>query len=115
TDAASRTTSADAQRPPRTGTTSVTTGFPAVTVPVLSSTTVRTSPARCSAAPPLMRRPDCAARPVATITAVGTASPIAQGHAITNTAIAAAKARTPAVTPPSGASSATNQTTKVTI
>ena len=88
---------------------SVTAGRPSVTVPVLSSTTVVTSPARCSASPPLKSTPSSAPFPVATMTAVGTASPMAQGQAIISTATAAALART------SAASVATRyQTTKVT-
>ena len=86
----------------------MTAGRPSVTVPVLSSTTAVTSPARWSASPPLMRMPRSAPRPVATMTAVGTASPMAHGQAMMSTATAAAKART------AGAwSAATNQTTKV--
>ena len=76
-------------------------------VPVLSSTTVVTSPARWSASPPLIRMPSSAPRPVATITAVGTASPMAQGQAMISTATAAAKART------AGAVRQQYQTTKV--
>ena len=88
---------------------SVTTGFPSVTVPVLSSTTVVMSPARCKASPPLMSTPISAPLPLATMTAVGTASPMAHGQAMMSTATAAAKART------SGASStATYHTPKVT-
>ena len=76
------------------GHTRTTDGFPAVMVPVLSKTTVVTPAARSSAAPPLMRIPSSAPRPVATITAVGTANPMAQGHAMTSTATAAERART---------------------
>src|SRR6476469_433495 len=95
---------------------SVTVGFPSVTVPVLSSTTVVRSPARCSASPPLISTPSSAPLPVATITAVGTASPIAQGQAMISTATDAAKARTtaaPGSEPPTCAP--TNQTTNVAI
>ena len=89
---------------------SVTSGFPSVTVPVLSSTTVVRSPARCSASPPLISTPSSAPLPLATITAVGTARPMAQGQAMISTATAAAKART------SGASvAATYHTPKVTL
>ena len=52
--------------------------------------------------------------PVATITAVGTASPIAQGQAMISTATAAAKARTAGAVAPAR-SAATNQTTNVAI
>src|SRR5690606_9282024 len=89
-------------------TTSVTAGRPSVTVPVLSSTTTSTPRARCSASPPLISTPSCAPFPVATMTAVGTASPIAHGQAMISTATAAAKAGI------SGAlSTATYQTTNV--
>ncbi len=53
---------------------------------------------------------------MATITAVGTARPIAHGHAMTSTATAAANARTAAVGPAvAWASSTTNHTTNVAI
>ena len=110
-DAASASSSSLVRLEPSTSTTSVTVGRPSVTVPVLSSTTVSTAPARC-ASPPLISTPASAPRPVATITAVGTASPIAQGQAMISTATAAANARTagawnPATVP------ATNHTTNV--
>jgi hypothetical protein len=89
-------------------TTSVTAGRPSVSVPVLSKTTVRTRSAVCSASPPLMSTPNSAPLPVAAMTAVGTASPIAQGQAMMSTATAAANAR---IT--SDAGLATNQTTSV--
>ena len=57
-----------------------------------------------------MSTPSSAPLPVATITAVGTASPIAHGQAMTSTATAAAMARTAGA-----ASAATNQTTNVTM
>ena len=79
--------------------TSPTAGTPSVTVPVLSNTTVFTSPARCRISPPLISNPSSAPRPVATITAVGTASPIAQGHAMMSTETAAAIARGKAALP----------------
>ena len=75
-------------------------GFPSVTVPVLSSTTVVMSPARCSASPPLISTPSSAPLPVATITAVGTARPIAQGQAMISTATPAARPRTTPPSPP---------------
>ena len=53
----------------------VTAGRPSVTVPVLSSTTVSIERAFSSASPPRIRMPLRAPRPVATMTAVGTASP----------------------------------------
>jgi hypothetical protein len=58
----------------------------------------------------LIRIPASAPLPVATITAVGTASPIAHGQAMISTATAAVKARTSAA---SGV--AMNHTTKVAI
>ena len=79
---------------------SVTTGRPAVMVPVLSNTTVVSSPVRCRASPPLISTPSSAPLPVATITAVGTASPMAHGHAMISTVTAAAKPRTMAPSPP---------------
>ena len=57
-------------------------------VPVLSSTTVSTFANPSSAAPPFTRMPRRAATPVATMMAVGVASPSAHGHAMTSTAIA---------------------------
>ena len=60
-------------------------------VAVLSSKTVRTSFALCSASASLYRMPIDAARPVAAMTATGVASPSAQGHEITSTLIAILK------------------------
>ena len=65
-----------------------TVGRPTVRVPVLSKTTAVTSAARWSASPPLISSPASAPRPVATITAVGTARPIAHGQAMISTATA---------------------------
>src|SRR4029079_15888162 len=73
-----------------TASTRTTVGAPSVTVPVLSRTTVSTSPARWRISPPLIKSPSSAPRPVATITAVGTARPIAQGQAMIRTETAAA-------------------------
>eukprot|EP01137_Pigoraptor_chileana_P013689 Opistho-2@67492 len=67
---------------------SVTCGFPAVSVPVLSNTTIVTLCARSSGSPPLMSMPFLAPTPVPTITAVGVARPRAHGHAITSIEIA---------------------------
>ena len=73
---------------PGAGITSVTLGRPTVSVPVLSNTIVST-PASVSRASALFTRmPSSAPRPVATMIAVGVASPIAHGHAITSTATA---------------------------
>ena len=74
----------------------------------MSSTATSTRASRSIASPPLNNTPNPAARPVATITAAGTASPIAHGQAIINTATAACSAapapppthsHTPNVTP----------------
>jgi len=59
-----------------------------VSVPVLSNTIVSTRASVSSASALLTRMPSSAPRPVATMIAVGVASPIAQGHAITSTATA---------------------------
>ena len=66
----------------------MTRGWPMVTVPVLSSTTVCTlcSSSRLSA--DLMRMPCWAACPVPTMMATGVARPKAQGQEITSTAMA---------------------------
>ena len=84
-------------------------GVPRVIVPVLSSTTAVTRRAVSSASPLPMRMPSSAARPVPTMTAVGVASPSAQGQAMISTAIVVVIA---IVSPPvSGPNSA--QATKV--
>uniref|UniRef100_A0A0A9E2C7 Secreted protein n=1 Tax=Arundo donax TaxID=35708 RepID=A0A0A9E2C7_ARUDO len=64
-----------------------TTGLPIVSVPVLSKTMQSTLCTLSRACPPLIRTPCEAPTPVATITAVGVASPKAQGQAITITDI----------------------------
>ena len=79
-----------------------------VSVPVLSNMTVSTSPAPSSAAPPRMRMPDSAARPVPTMIAVGVARPMAQGQAMMSTEIAATMACVKA-----GAGPSMNQTANV--
>ena len=68
--------------------TSVTRGFPSVTVPVLSSTTVSTLWAVSNASADLIKIPLAAPRPVPTIIAVGVARPRAQGQEITSTEMA---------------------------
>jgi len=70
---------------PSPATTLVTSGWPLVKVPVLSKKTRLTSAAFSRASPLLIRMPFSAARPVATITAVGVASPKAHGQAIIRT------------------------------
>ena len=67
-------------------------GRPSVSVPVLSKTTVSTPASRSSGSPPLISTPALAPRPLATITAVGTARPIAHGQAMIRTATAAVNA-----------------------
>ena len=82
---------------------SVTTGFPSVIVPVLSKTIVLIWCAVSNASPPFIRTPCSAPFPVPTIIAVGVASPNAQGHAITSTAINIVSANTgvsPAISHP---------------
>ncbi len=76
-------------------------------VPVLSSTIVRTACAVSSAAPPLIRTPRSAPAPVPTITAVGVASPMAQGQAMISTVTKAMRAKTKA-----GCGPRSNQSTK---
>ena len=71
---------------------SVTTGFPSVSVPVLSSTTVFTFPSVSSASADLIKIPCSAPLPVPTKMATGVASPSAQGQEITNTATPAVSA-----------------------
>ena len=66
---------------------SVTCGFPLVRVPVLSNTIVESFSDNSSASPFFMRILKSAPRPMPTVTAVGVASPRAQGHAITRTEI----------------------------
>ena len=57
-------------------------------VPVLSNTTVSVSLVCCNAVPDLIKIPCLAPTPVPTIIATGVASPSAQGHEITSTAMA---------------------------
>ena len=61
---------------------SVTSGFPSVTVPVLSKTTVVNLPACCNASPLRIRIPISAALPTPTMIEIGVAKPKAQGQAI---------------------------------
>ena len=87
--------------------TSVTRGAPAVTVPVLSSTTASTLQAVSSASADLMRIPLAAPRPVPTMMAVGVARPRAHGQEITRIEMACVSA---VATSPASASQATNVT-----
>ena len=77
---------------PFSGRTSTSSMRPSVTVPVLSRTIVPILRVSSSTSGPLMRMPSCAPRPVPTMSAVGVASPRAQGHAMMSTATAAEKA-----------------------
>jgi len=70
----------------------LTSGFPMVSVPVLSKTTASIFPALSRAAPLLIRIPERAPRPIPTMTAIGVASPSAQGQAMTSTASVKARA-----------------------
>ena len=82
---------------PSSVSTSVTTGFPWVMVPVLSRTTQSMLWAVSSASPDLIRIPFSAPFPVPTIIATGVASPSAQGQEITRTLMAQDRANsTPA-------------------
>ena len=62
--------------------------LPVVMVPVLSNAIFLIVATFSIVSPPLINIPFLAALPIPTITAVGVANPIAQGHDITNTAIA---------------------------
>ena len=73
---------------PGASTTLCTVGRPAVMVPVLSNTTVSTASLRWSTSPPLISTPSSAPRPVDTMTAVGTARPMAHGQAMISTVTA---------------------------
>ena len=77
---------------PRVSSTVVVRGRPSVTVPVLSSSTRSIFSPRSMASPPRTRMPSSAPRPVPTMTAVGTASPMAQGQAMMRTVTAATSA-----------------------
>lgn len=65
----------------------MTCGYPEVNVPVLSNTTIVIDDIFSKTSPPLIRIPYVAATPVPTITAVGVASPRAQGQAMTKVEI----------------------------
>ena len=67
-------------------------GLPAVSVPVLSTTTVSTFSSASSASALRIRTPACAPRPVPTMIDMGVASPSAHGHAMINTATAFTRA-----------------------
>ena len=96
TDAAHLSTSAGAIGVPSgrlAATMCVTVGFPSVSVPVLSRSTMRTLVNHSSASPLRMRMPCSAAFPVPTRIAVGVANPSAQGHAMISTVMRATVAK----------------------
>ncbi|MPN19498.1 hypothetical protein SDC9_166869 [bioreactor metagenome] len=86
---------------PAAGTTSVTAGLPTVRVPVLSNTMKSTLRKASSASAFFTRIPCRAPKPIPTITDIGVASPNAQGHATSNTAMALSKpnSQLPAIAP----------------
>src|SRR4030095_4382974 len=71
------------------GCSATTLGFPSVSVPVLSTTSVSTFSMRSSASAFLINTPLCAPRPTPTMIDIGVASPSAHGTAMINTATAA--------------------------
>ena len=85
-------------------------GFPAVMVPVLSSTMVSSLCAVSSASADRIKIPAWAPLPVPTMTDRGVARPSAQGQAMISTDTAATRASVSA-----GAGPAVNQTVKVTM
>mmetsp|Transcript_4500 Transcript_4500/g.15957 ORF Transcript_4500/g.15957 Transcript_4500/m.15957 type:complete len:310 (-) Transcript_4500:1048-1977(-) len=93
TAAASARTSSSLRSPPSVVITRFTTGLPNVSVPVLSNTTASTSFARSNTSPPRINNPCRAPSDVPTSTAVGVASPSAQGHATTSTLAASCRPR----------------------
>ena len=82
TAAASRSTSLAGT--PSSATTSVTTGLPCVSVPVLSNATLRTDASRSRCAPPLMSTPRRAPAASADTMATGVAMTSAHGQAMTS-------------------------------
>jgi hypothetical protein len=77
---------------PGAGTISTTSGWPSVSVPVLSKTTTVSLVAFSSAAAFLNRMPFIAPRPVPTMIAIGVASPSASGQAMTKTVMVSVRA-----------------------
>ena len=71
---------------------SVSDGRPAVSVPVLSTTTVSTFSSRSSTSALFTSTPSRAPRPMPTMIDIGVASPSAQGQAMISTAMALTKA-----------------------
>ena len=74
--------------PAGAATTETSRGFPSVSVPVLSTTSVSTFSRTSSASAFLMSTPAVAPRPVPTMIDIGVASPSAQGQAMISTATA---------------------------
>ena len=90
TAAASRSNSASSW--PGIDTTETTRGFPSVSVPVLSITSVLTRSRTSSASAFLINTPAAAPRPVPTMIDIGVASPSAHGQAMIRTATALTRA-----------------------
>ncbi len=78
---------------PPTATTSVSSGWPLVSVPVLSTISVSTFENRSSASASLISTPAWAPRPVAVMIDIGVASPNAQGQAMISTETAETMAK----------------------
>ena len=79
---------------PSAATTSVSTGLPSVSVPVLSTISVSTLANSSSASASLTSTPACAPRPVAVMIDIGVARPSAQGQAMISTETAETMAKT---------------------
>ena len=77
---------------PGAGATAITRGFPSVSVPVLSTTSVLTFSMRSSASADLISTPPSAPLPTPTMIDIGVARPSAQGQAMIST-------DTPAISP----------------
>ena len=73
---------------PPSGSTVTSVGFPSVSVPVLSTTTIETCSRSSSASALRNRTPTSAARPAPTMIDIGVASPSAHGQAMISTATA---------------------------
>ena len=104
---AAATASSCASLTPGAVTISTTSGWPTVSVPVLSKTTTVSLVAFSSAEAFLNRMPFIAPRPVPTMIAIGVAKPSASGQAITNTVMVRVSANS------SGWPSTQNHTAKV--
>eukprot|EP00982_Pelagococcus_subviridis_P009950 30957-Pelagococcus_subviridis.AAC.56 len=106
TAAASRIASPMSITAPDAAATPVTRGRPSVIVPVLSKATVSIPAAASRTSPPRSSSPNLAPADVATSTAVGVASPSAQGHATTSTSVASFSAPRADPAPPEASNSA---------